>query len=80
MNIKTDFWQKPYPDRRFDWSAIDDDTYDGAPESHCPVGYGATEEEAINDLKRQLQEAYEASLTEEEWQREFGKQELEPEI
>lgn len=34
-------------DRRFDWKAVDADTYDGPP---CPVGTGATEQEAIADL------------------------------
>ena len=34
--------------------AIDDDTYDGAEDSHCPVGTGATPEEAIADLLEQM--------------------------
>ncbi len=46
----------PIPDRRFDWRAVTDN-YDGAPDSHCPVGYGRTEQEAIDDLKQQLEEA-----------------------
>lgn len=45
--IVTSFDYPPIPDRRFDWSAIDDNTYDG---EGCPVGRGATEQEAINDL------------------------------
>jgi hypothetical protein len=40
------------------WSALDDDTYDGAEDSsnRHDIGYGATEEEAIADLMRLLQE------------------------
>lgn len=52
MNIRTTFDPKPIPDRRFDWLAVDDDTYDGPP---CPVGHGATEEEAIEDLRLKLE-------------------------
>ena len=50
MKIVTDYWQKPIPTNKFDWSAVDDDTYDGS----GPVGYGATEDEAIRDLMEQL--------------------------
>jgi hypothetical protein len=39
-----------------DWSAIDDDTYDGASDSNCPVGRGPTEQAAIDDLKEQIAE------------------------
>lgn len=39
------------------WIAVDDDTYDGAEDSRCPIGWGATEAEAIVDLKEQLGEA-----------------------
>lgn len=45
--IVTEFVYPPIPDRRFDWSAIDDNTYDG---EGCPIGRGATEQEAIDDL------------------------------
>jgi hypothetical protein len=37
-----------------EWSAWDLDTYDGAEDSHCPVGSGSTEIEAINDLVEQI--------------------------
>lgn len=53
MRIKTDYWCKPVPSREFDWSAIDDDTYDGP---GCAIGYGATEQEAINDLVDRIAE------------------------
>ena len=56
MKIKTNFEYPPIPIRDFDWSAIDDDTYDGAEDSHCPIGWGRTEEEAIADLMQQLLE------------------------
>lgn len=51
ITIRTTYVYPPIPDRRFDWSAIDDDTYDG---EGCPVGRGATEEEAIQDLCDQV--------------------------
>lgn len=53
MKIETEYWRKPVPTDKFDWSAIDDDTYDGP---GCPMGTGATEKEAIEDLMEQLQE------------------------
>lgn len=52
MNVKTTFWMKPLPSRRFDWEAVDDDTYDGP---GCPIGLGATEMEAVADLIEQLE-------------------------
>ncbi len=57
MKIKTTYVFPPIPLRCFDWSAIDDDTYDGAEDSHCPIGHGATEQEAIDDLMRQIEES-----------------------
>lgn len=36
------------------WCAVDDDTYDG-PE--CLIGFGATEEDAIDDLLRLIDES-----------------------
>jgi hypothetical protein len=50
MNIKTHYWPTPIPLRQFDWSAVDDDTYDLGQ----PIGYGATEQAAIDDLFDQL--------------------------
>ena len=35
-----------------DWSAVDDDTCDGSPTQ--PIGRGATEQEAIENLSEQL--------------------------
>jgi len=49
--INTHYRAKPIPPRGFDWSAIFDDSAD----DDCLVGYGATEEEAIQDLEAQVQ-------------------------
>jgi hypothetical protein len=48
--IVTNYWPKPIPDRQFDWSAMED----GGDERMC--GYGRTEQEAIEDLHRLLDE------------------------
>lgn len=62
VKIHTNFDYPPIPVRDMDWSAIADD-YDmtdvdeeGHPYSNCPVGHGATEQEAINDLLEQLED------------------------
>lgn len=49
--IETDYWPKPIPMRRFDWTATFDD-YDGAEDSRTrsEIGYGRTEADAIADL------------------------------
>lgn len=54
MKIVTEYVYPPIPDRSCDWSAIDDDTYDGP---GCPIGWGATKEAAIADLMEQIEEA-----------------------
>jgi len=54
VQIKTTYWPKPIPTDKFDWSAIDDATYDGP---GCPMGTGTTEQEAIADLMEQLEES-----------------------
>lgn len=53
-DIKTTHVFPPIPDRRFDWCAVHSNTYDGAEDSgnRHHIGYGATEAEAIADLKR----------------------------
>lgn len=53
INVRTNFDYPPIPVRNFDWSAVDDDTYDG---EGCPIGHGATEQEAIADLLEQIEE------------------------
>ena len=52
--IRTEFVHPPIPNRNMDWTAVDEDSYDGP---GSPIGYGATEQEAIEDLKEQT-EAY----------------------
>lgn len=52
MRIITACILKPMRVRDFDWEAIDDETYDVGE----PIGYGATESEAILDLKQKLEE------------------------
>lgn len=46
--IRTDNIFPPIPDRRFDWCAVFDDYEPGG-----PIGYGRTEQDAINDLTEQ---------------------------
>jgi hypothetical protein len=53
MKIRTYHVHPPIPIRDWDWSAVDNDTYDG---EGCPIGYGRTEQEAIADLLEQLKE------------------------
>ena len=59
MKIRTTFVYPPIPIRDFDWSATDDDTYDGAEDSgnRNQIGYGRTEQEAVADLMAILEEA-----------------------
>lgn len=52
LKIVTDYDPKPIPTAAFDWSAVDDATYDG--DGFSPIGYGSTEEEAIEDLIEQI--------------------------
>lgn len=55
--IETTHVYPPIPDRSMDWSAIVPSEYDGAPDSHSPIGRGPTERAAIDDLLEQLAEA-----------------------
>ena len=58
MKIRTTGPYATYSGGPFEWSAVDDDTYDGAEDSsnRNMVGYGRTEAEAIADLERLYQE------------------------
>lgn len=59
MKIVTEFVYPPIPSRDMDWSAIDQDAYDGAEDAHPRnqiIGRGATEQAAIDDLMAQLEE------------------------
>lgn len=54
--IITSFIYPAIPIRDFDWCAVTED-YDGAPDAGRQfIGNGRTEEEAIADLKEQLDE------------------------
>lgn len=53
--IITSFDHPPIPVRSCDWSAVFDD-YDGAPDSNCPIGRGATEKEAVSHLIEQVED------------------------
>jgi hypothetical protein len=54
--IHTSHDRPPIPSLDFEWSAVTDD-YDGAPDAGWqPVGHGRTEDEAIADLLRQIEE------------------------
>jgi hypothetical protein len=61
MKIVTHYDPKPIPMRSFDWSAVGENTYDCDCDqdgffSLSPTGWGRTEEEAIADLKEQLED------------------------
>jgi hypothetical protein len=50
--IKTNNVYPPIPDRRFDWCAVTDN-YDG---EGSPIGWGRTEEDAIEDLVAEIED------------------------
>jgi hypothetical protein len=52
MKIVTHYDPPPIPWRSCDWCAIDDETHD----LDSPCGYGATEQEAIDNLLWLLEE------------------------
>jgi hypothetical protein len=54
MHIRTEHVHPPIPDRRWDWRAWDDDTFDGPGSSQ---GEGPTEAAAIADLMAQIEES-----------------------
>lgn len=60
--IVTTYDPKPIPGRAFDWSATTtnfDASWEGSETGYVanePVGYGATEQAAVQDLKEQLDE------------------------
>ena len=53
MKIKTEFHPTP---RGGEWTAVDEHTYDGAPDAHPMMGWGKTEQEALDDLGRLFEE------------------------
>ena len=52
MKIRTEHVFPPIPDRRSDWIAYDDETYDGP---GGVIGMGATEADAVADLFEQIE-------------------------
>ncbi len=66
MKITTNFDYPPIPIRQFDWSAVDDNTYDG---EGCKIGHGATEEAAVRDLLTYMWEDEEIDDIEVEFER-----------
>lgn len=58
VKIRTDHVYPPIPVRDFDWQAMrDDDEPSDGETRDPPCGHGATEQEAIQDLIDQLEEA-----------------------
>jgi hypothetical protein len=58
VKVRTTFEYPPIPVRSMDWSAVTDD-YDADCDqdgffSNCPIGHGATEQDAIDDLLEQM--------------------------
>jgi hypothetical protein len=51
LQIITSYWAKPIPLRQFDWEAVTDDYEEG-----CPIGFGKTEAEAIDNLIEKVRE------------------------
>ena len=49
-------WQWMTNSKIKEWIAVDDDTYDGAPDSKSLCGTGSTEQEAIDDLIEKMKE------------------------
>ena len=52
VTVRTHNVFPPIPVRSFDWSAVDDNSYDG---EGCPIGYGPTEQAAISELMQMLE-------------------------
>jgi len=51
MKVVCHYDPPPIPIRRFDWTAIDADTYDGP---GSPIGHGRTEADARADLEQEI--------------------------
>lgn len=59
MKIVTVNVQPPVPVRDYDWCAYDSSAYDGAEDAgHQVVGWGPTEEAAVNDFNTQWQDEH----------------------
>jgi len=55
MNIKAQFSDLAHQYTGIGWIAVDEDTYCGAPDSDSLIGRGVTEDEAVEDLKDQME-------------------------
>jgi len=55
MQIRTSYYAKPGPDRQYDWCAWDDDRWDVG-EPGAPMGWAATEQQAVDALMDLLDE------------------------
>lgn len=53
FKIRTEFDKAVIIPKSHQWCAVDDDTYEG---EGCPIGYGETEQEAIEDLLQQIED------------------------
>lgn len=53
MKIRVEYVYPPIPIRQFDYSAVDDDTYDGPGSA---IGWGPTPQAAMLDLLEQIEE------------------------
>ena len=58
MKLRATYAPPPIPDRNYDWSVVDSDTYDGAEDSRNRhhIGYGRSKEAAIADWHLQAAE------------------------
>lgn len=63
MKIRVDMIFPPIPVRDYDWVAINEDTYDGAPDSGTrhQIGYGRTRDAAVEDLMEILADSDEST-------------------
>jgi hypothetical protein len=50
LSVKTNHVRPPVPFRNCDWNAVDDRTYEGGD----LIGWGETEQQAIDDLLEQI--------------------------
>lgn len=65
LKVVTNYWRKPGPTDKFDWSASFDD-HEPDDNGNMMVGYGATEEDAIDDLLDQYEDQQECEAESEE--------------
>ena len=71
MKLRTSADYPPIPINRYDWSCVDDNTFDadfdyeaGHYVSNCPVGHGVTEFDAVVDFVLEYLQKIDFSVTE----------------